>query len=138
MKLKAIGMIMLCLSGFSTAVVHANEVLLKTNQPTKITFRVVHKNENQQPILGEVRSIDIDKNVIIPISLDHFDRAGIMIVSVYDNIHQKERQLPSSANQFDKPEQCSMTTDKTKTTGTLEFALSSHSISCHSEGGVFG
>jgi hypothetical protein len=137
MKLKTIGMMMFCLSSFSMAA-HANEVLLKTDQPTKITFRIAHKNQNQQTVLGEVQTIDIDKNVTVPVSLDNFDRAGIMIVSVYDNAHQKERELPPSANQFDKPEQCSMTTDKTKSTGTLEFMLSSHSISCHAEGGVFG
>ncbi len=115
----------------------ANEVLLTTNQPTKITFRAAHKNLNQQAVFGELQTIDLNGKAHIPVSLDHFDRAGIVILSVYDE-HQKERQLPSSANQFDKPAQCSITTDKTKTAGELDFTLTSHSISCHSEGGVFG
>lgn len=135
MKLKIATILTLSSMAFTA---HANEVILTSNQPTKITFRVAHKNINHQPVFGEPQSIDLDGKTSMPISLDHFDRAGIMIISVYDNYHQKDRQLPSSVTEFDKPEKCSMTTDKTKTTGELDFILTSHSISCHSEGGVFG
>jgi|SRR5579872_2279629 len=130
MKLKKLGVLAFSVGFVSMA--HANEVLLTANQPAKIVFRVAHKNQNQQPVFGELQSVDLTKDVTVPVSLDNFDRAGIVIVSM--NGHE----LPPSHGQFDKPEQCSMTTDKTRATGALEFTVSQHSISCHTEGGVFG
>jgi hypothetical protein len=132
MKLKKLGMIALASLSFTAVAAHANEVLLTANQPMKITFRIAHKNQNSPPMLGELQSIEVNKNVNVPISLDNYDRAGIVIMSA--NGHE----LPPSANQFDQPKQCSMTTDKAKTTGALEFTLSQHSISCRTYGGVFG
>ncbi|HLB42712.1 MAG TPA: hypothetical protein VJN02_07700 [Gammaproteobacteria bacterium] len=131
MKLKELSVIALGCLGFAMAA-HANEVLLTANQPMKIAFRVAHKNQNNQPIFGELQSIDVSKNVTVPVSLDNYDRAGIIIVSAGGH------ELPPSANQFDEPKQCSMTTDKAKATGALEFTLSAHSISCRTYGGVFG
>lgn len=112
--------------------VFANDVLLTSDQPMKITFKVAHKNLNKQPVFGEVQTLALDKNVNFHVNMDDYDRAGVVIVSV--NGHE----LPSTANQFDEPEQCSMTTDKAKATGALEFNLTKHSISCKSFGGVFG
>jgi hypothetical protein len=126
------------LSGFAfgllgiTMAAHANDVLLTANQPLKIMFRLAHLNHNGQPIFGEPQSRDINKNTTISIDMNNYDLAGLVILSV--NGHE----LPSSANQFNQPEQCSMTTDKTKATGALEFSLSAHEISCRSYGGVFG
>lgn len=133
MKLKNFRAIVLgglCLA----SVAHANEVLLTANQPIKITFRVAHKNQNNQPIFGKLQSVDINKNRTIPISvpLDGYDRAGIIILS--GNGHE----LPPSVNQFDEPNQCSMTTDKSRPTGTLEFTMSPHTLSCKISGGVYG
>ncbi len=130
MKLRAIALLG-CL-GFALSA-HANEVLFTSNQPLKITFRVAHKNQSDKPVFGELQSVDLSKNVTIPIPvpLDNYDRAGIIIVSV--NGHE----LPPSANQFDQREQCSMTTNKSKPSGALEFTLSPHSINCHAYGGVF-
>lgn len=116
----------------STMAAHANEVDLSANQSMKITFRIAHKNLNNQPVFGEVQSMTLDKNVTIPVSLDQFDRAGIMILSV------DGRELPLSANEFDKPERCSMTTDKTKTSGIIKLNLLPHAINCESHGGIFG
>ncbi|MBA3662403.1 MAG: hypothetical protein H0W64_11785 [Gammaproteobacteria bacterium] len=131
MKLKKLSVIALSCLGFTMAA-HANEVLLTANQPMKVTFRMAHKNQNNQPIFGELQSIEVSKKVRIPVSLDGYNRVGIVIVSA--NGHE----LPPSANQFNEPKQCSMTTDKTKSTGILEFTLSAHSLSCHTYGGVFG
>jgi hypothetical protein len=132
MKLKKISLLAFisCL-GF-TAAVQANEVLLTANQPMKITFRLAHKNQNSQPILGKLQSIEVNKNLNVPVALDNYNRAGIVIVSA--NGHE----LPPFANQFDQPKQCSMTTDKTKATGAIEITLTEHSINCHTYGGVFG
>jgi hypothetical protein len=133
MKLKILRAIIgICIVGLSSsAVVYANEVLLTADQPMKIVFQVAHKNQNSQTVLGGMQTITINKNVTIPVSLNNYDRAGVVIVSVNDH------ELPPSANQFDQPEQCSMTTDKTKANGVLAFALSKHSINCRSYGGVF-
>lgn len=128
MKLRAITLLS-CLGVVMTA--HANEVLLTANQPLKVSFRVAHKNQGGQPVFGELQSVDLNKNFTIPVSLDNFNRAGIIVVSV--NGHD----LPPSANQFDQPKQCSMTTDKLKSSGAIEFNLSPHSINCHAYGGIF-
>lgn len=131
MKLKSLAVIAFSCLSFAMAT-HANEVLLTANQPMKITFRIAHKNQNSQPVFGELQSIDINKNTNVPVSLGNYDRAGIVIISA--NGHE----LPPSINQFDQPKQCSMTTDKAKATGALEFTLSQSSISCRTYGGVFG
>ncbi len=67
---------------------HANEVLLTSNQPLKITFRVVHKNENGQPVFGRLQSIDLSKNVTVQAPLNNHDRSGITVVCV--NGHDKQ------------------------------------------------
>lgn len=132
MKLKKLCMFALASLSFTALAAHANEVVLTANQPMKITFRIAHKNPNNQPVLGELQTVNVNTNTNIQIPLDNYDRAGVIIVSA--NGHE----LPPSANQFDKPEQCSMTTDKIKASGTLEFILAKHSISCRTHGGVFG
>ena len=131
MKFKRLGVILLACLGF-VEIAHANKVLLTANQPMKITFRVAHKNPNNQPVFGQLQSIAVNKNVNVPVSLNNYDRAGIVIISIDGH------ELPESANQFDQPEQCSMTTDRTKTMGTIELILSKHSINCRSYGGIFG
>jgi hypothetical protein len=131
MKLKKFGIFLVSSLCF-TATAQANEVLLTANQPIKITYRIAHKNQNSPPVLGELRSIEVNKNVNVSVSMDHYDRAGIVIVS------GDGHELPPSDNQFDQPKQCSMTTDKSKSTGALEFTLTKHSISCRTYGGVFG
>ena len=131
MKLRKLSILACGLLGVGMEV-HANDVLFTANQPMKVIFRMAHLNHNGQPVLGAPQSVDINKNTTIPIDRNNYDLAGVIILSV--NGHE----LPPSANQFNQPEQCSMTTDKTKTTGTLELALSAHEISCRSYGGIFG
>jgi hypothetical protein len=131
MKLKTVSLIALLSLSF-TAAVHANEVQLTANQKMTITYRLAHKNQNSQPIFGALQTRQINKDANIPVSLDNYNRAGIVIVSV--NGHE----LPPFANQFDKAKQCSMTTDKINSTGKVEFNVSAHSINCKTSGGVFG
>jgi len=131
MKFKKLSGIVLLSLGFTVAA-HANEVLLTANHPMKITFKVAHKNQNSQPVLGELQSANVDKNMKVPISLDGYDQAGVVIVSADGH------ELPSTDNQFGRPKQCSMTTDKSKATGALEFTLSKHSMSCQTYGGLYG
>lgn len=131
MRLKKLGMITLGCIGVAVAA-HANEVLLVANQPTQITFRIAHQNQSGKPVFGELQSVNVNKNVTVPIELNNYDLAGLVIVSA--NGHE----LPPSFNQFGHPEQCSMATDRTKTKGALKFTLSEHSISCSTYGGIFG
>lgn len=68
MKLKKLNIIAWgCLALAATA--HANEVLVMSNQPTKIIFRIVHQNHDGQPVFGEPQSMDINKNITIPIDI---------------------------------------------------------------------
>ena len=128
MKLRKLSVLACGLLGITMGV-HANEVLFTANQPMKIIFRIAHLNHNSQLVLGEPQSRGINKNTTVPIDVNNYDLAGVIILSV--NGHE----LPS---QFNQPNQCSMTTDKTKATGTLEFSVSAHEISCRTYGGVFG
>lgn len=131
MKLQKFAAIVLGCLSFAT-LAHANEITLKTNEPTKIVIRVAHQMKNRQPIYGEVETLDVNKNgVTIPVNLNNYDYAGIVILSA--NGHP----LPASANTFDKAQQCSMTTDKSNSKGTLEFELSQHKIDCRTLGGIF-
>lgn len=131
MKVKKLAAVALGSLGFAMTA-HANEVVLSANQPMKIAFRVAHKNKNAQPVYGELQTVNLNKNYRVPIPLDNYDRAGIIVVSANGHV------LPPSANQFDRPEQCSMTTDKTKKSGSLEFAMTKQTLSCRTFGGVFG
>lgn len=118
------------LSGITAS--YANEVVLSANQPMEVTYKVVHKNQDNQSVLGELQTLNVNKAATISVSLDAYDQAGVIIVSVGGH------KLPSVTNQFDKPKQCAMATDKIKTTGTLNFTLSKHSINCSASGGIFG
>ena len=131
MKLKKLSIIALSCLSFAAAA-HANEVLLTANQPTKTTFRVAHQNHSGQTVFGELQSAEVSKTITVPVDLNQYDLAGLVIVSA--NGHE----LPPSANQFDQPKQCSMTTDKVKAMGALEFTMAAHSISCRTTGGIFG
>ena len=135
MKMKFKRMCVLALSGFcfAAATAHANKVLLTANQPTKITFKVAHKNKGNEIVYGEIKSVDVNKKALtIPVDLNGYDLAGIVIVSADGHT------LPDTANQFDQPEQCSMTTNKNKSTGKLVFIMDAHTASCRTQGGVFG
>ncbi len=131
MKLKKLNIIAWSCLALTTAA-HANEVLLTSNQPIKIILRAVHQNHDGQPVFGKPQSMNINKNVTIPINLNHYDLAGVMILSIDGHA------LPSSANQFNQPKQCTITTDKTKATGALALSSSAHKISCRTFGGIFG
>ncbi len=130
MKLKIVSVI--ALLGLSFTAAYANEVQLTANQKMTITYRLAHKNKNSQPVFDALQTMQINKDANVSVNLDNYNRAGLVIVSV--NGHE----LPPFANQFDKAKQCSMTTDKIKSSGKLEFNVFAHSINCKSSGGVFG
>jgi hypothetical protein len=73
----------------------------------------------------------ITDSVTIPVNMDGYALTGIVAVSV--NGHA----LPSSVNQFNRPYQCSMTTDQKNSSGSLACAMSPHKISCEAKGGIF-
>ncbi len=132
MRFKKISKAALFCIALVAGVAHANEVLLTAKQPMEITYRIVHKNQNEKPVFDAPQTVTLNKNMTIPIDLNNYDQAGIVIVSAAGH------ELPPSANQFNTPRQCSMTTDKTRATGALEFSLDAHKATCRTEGGVFG
>jgi len=131
MKVTSRSVLALASLGFSLAA-QANDVLLTVNQPSTITYRVAHANKNGQPIYGELQTMMINNSARVSMEMEQYDLAGLVIVSA------NGRELPSTINQFNKPQQCSMTTDKVKSIGELAFTLTDHMIKCRTSGGVFG
>lgn len=127
MKLRKFNKIIVSCLCFVVISAYANEVHLTANQPTKVTFRVAHKNQDGEVVLGELQSVDVNQHVTttVPVDLSGYDKAGIVIASV--NGHE----VSATDNKFDQFEQCSVTTDKIKPVGDLDFILSKHEISCH-------
>lgn len=109
---------------------YANEVRLTTHNPTDVTYRLAYQEPGKQPVLGELRSIRLDKTINIPVDLNHHMVAGIVIASVGG------RELPEKANQFNHANRCSLATDDKVTGGELEFTLEPHRITCFTHGGV--
>lgn len=133
MKLNNVSFILLACIGFSLAA-HANQVQLRSHEAINITYQVAHMNPDNQAVLGEPQSIEVNHQpVTIPVELDNYSLAGLVIVSV------NGQELPSSANQFNQPKQCSMTTNNEKSNGLLEIKLSHRgAVSCRTSGGIFG
>ncbi len=131
MKLKQLILLTGGLSAMMSAA-YAHEVVLTTNQPATVSFQMMHQNQNMSPVAGEVRTISIDKSLTIPIEMQAYQIAGIKVLSI--NGHE----LPSSANQFNQPQQCSIAIDSIKTQGTIELTVIEHEAKCSTNGGVFG
>lgn len=130
MLLNKIGIMALIFFG-SVMAAHANEVLLISNQPVKIAYRLAYKKNNQINF-GALQTVEVNRSYVhIPVSLDNYDRVGVVIVAA------NEHELPPSDNQFDQPDQCSMTTDKEKDAGVLEFVMFDKNARCVTYGGVF-
>jgi hypothetical protein len=131
MKVIKMSSIILGCLGFTLAA-HANEILLTATQSMPITFRIVHQNYNSPPMFGKLQTVDANKNPTIKFELDNYDLAGVTIVSVVG------KQLPTTANQFNQPKQCALTTDKNRATGAMEFTAAVHIVQCKTYGGLFG
>lgn len=115
-----------------TGAAQANEVQLTVNKPMNVTYRVAYQDQGSQPVLGELQSAQIDKDLIIPINLSNHMVAGLVVASVDGHV------LPDTANQFNQPNQCSITTDSEKTSGKLAISLEKKQINCKYTGGIFG
>lgn len=110
----------------------ANNVLVTSVKPIDLTYHVARVNGNNHPIFGELRTMKIIHSANIDCALKGYERSGMVIVAV------NGRALPDTANQFNQPRQCSMTTDAAHPTGAIEITTSEHAIKCASTGGVFG
>lgn len=115
-----------------TGAAQANEIQLTVNKPMNITYRIAYQDQGSQPVLSEPQSVQVDKDLIIPINLSNHTLAGIVIVSTDGHV------LPDKANQFNQPNQCSITTDSEKTSGKLAISLEKKQINCKYTGGIFG
>src|SRR6266496_3339045 len=102
--LASLGLVIAAYAGMA----RANEVLLTANQPTSVIYKLAHKKLGAEPEYSELKYATLSNNASVHIDLGSYDRAGLVIMSI------NGRELPSTVNQFDKPQQCSMTTDKTK------------------------
>lgn len=131
MNFKKVSAITLVCLSFSAAA-QANEVILKTDKPVTIAFRMAHVTQDKQVVLGELQTVEVNESLTLPVDLKDHDRVGIAIVSANGHV------LPASVVGFNQAQQCSMTTDKTKTTGTIEFVVTDHLFNCRTSGGVFG
>jgi hypothetical protein len=112
-------------------IANANEIRIETNKPIMITYKIIHQNRNSQPIFGPAISAPIRSSLVIPVKQSNYDLVGIIPISVDGHT------LPDSANQFNNSKQCSVTTDKIKTNGSLVFTKETHKISCQTKGGIF-
>lgn len=115
-----------------SVVVQANEVRLTVNKPINITYRLAYQDTGNKPVLGELQSVQVDKSISIPINLNNHAVVGIVPVSADGHV------LPNTANQFNQPNQCSMTTNAQKTSGELAFIIETKKATCKTKGGVFG
>lgn len=96
-----------------------------------LVYEIAHKNADGNTVLGAPQTIELKSSTAVAFELDGFDLAGIVPISV------NGRFLPSDANQFDQPQQCSLTTDKSNRLGELSFISTDKSISCSVHGGIF-
>jgi len=132
MKLKKLGAVAVACLGFTFAA-QANEVVVSSDQPATITYKVAHQNKNSQPTFSNEQSLTLNKKTLIPVSLDDYDLVGIVVTSVNNHL------ISVSENQFNQPKQCSVTTSKTHASGVLQLFLSdTHTVKCHTAGGIFG
>jgi len=109
-----------------TGITYANEVEITTNKPVDITYQVAHKNQDGQPILSEKHSMHLDMNAKLPVELESYTLAGVVLTAV--NGHE-------TGATFTKAEECSMVTDKTNTTGKITITVSEHKLACSVSGG---
>ena len=119
----------------------ANQVTLvndsKGHRPISVVYKVAHKNPGSPTVLSRPHVLRLNQSISIPLGLDGFRLAGIVPVSIDGH------KLPEGVNGFDKPRQCSMTTDKRHPAGSLAFAFTASSygqfkLTCKTEGGIFG
>jgi len=132
MNFKALTMFVLisvaCFAGYA----QANNVKLKVNKPMNITYRLAYQDSEREPVLGSLQSVQVDHGMMIPLSLDNHSVVGIVLVSSDGHV------LPDTANRFNQPNQCSMTTDRNKTSGEVSFIVEKKQAICKTKGGVFG
>jgi len=115
----------------------ANEAVVTSNKAINLDYQIAYKNPGQNIVYGSRQHIEIAPTATIPFDAMGYKLVGIVPLAV--NGHT----LPSTANQFDQPMQCSLTTDKTHDHGALQFFYEDESqhhgrISCAVRGGIFG
>lgn len=122
-----------CITGFIfTGQAFANIVSITVDHPTKMAFQVAHKNERGETVLGEVQQVNISQQLSVPLQLEGYDMVGVIPISV--NGHN----LPSNVLNFDRPNQCTMTTNAAMPNGEMDFLIGDHQITCRTKGGKFG
>lgn len=121
-KKLAIGLLILSTAAIETA--HANEVKLTVNKPMQVIYRLAYQDKGSQPVLSEAHTIQVNDILIIPFDLNNHLAAGVVIDSVDGHA------LPSTANQFNQSQQCSVTTSTIHPTGELKLRGYTKKIEC--------
>lgn len=104
-----------------------------------ITYQLIYQNPGENPQFGPRKTLYLNPHQAKRINFDMKDHklAGIVPLRI-DNIV-----LPSNANAFDHPEQCSLATNAQHSSGKLVFALHGKygqggDATCVARGGIFG
>jgi len=126
------------LAVFSVNAALANQVTFKRagHHDISITYKVAHKNVGGKTHLSKLYTLrSLANDPVVHFHLNGYDQAGVVIVSVDGHTG-----IPS---QFAKPDQCSLATNRQKTSGSLIFSMIKYSkkhgkITCSTQGGIFG
>lgn len=97
-----------------------------------VEYKIAHKNRGQATVYSTARSTAVIDKTVINFNLDGFELAGIVPISVDGHA------LPASVTEFDKPQRCSLTTDKNHRSGSLSLTLTGTEIMCSQQRGIFG
>jgi hypothetical protein len=98
----------------------------------EVVFRVAHQMLGAEPVFSAERIVKIPPHASIDFELNDYDLAGIVPILINGHV------IPSHINQFGQPQQCSVATNKAKSSGVLEVTLSDKKLLCKVYGGIFG
>ncbi len=125
-KKLAIGLLILSTTVIESA--HANEVKLTVNKPMQVIYRLAYQDKVGGSVLSEAHTIQVNDIFIIPVDLNNHTAAGVVIDSVDGHA------LPSTANQFNQSQQCSIATNTLHPTGELTLHGYPKKIQCQIQG----
>ncbi len=130
--------VVLCGSVCTNAI--ANQVTLRnTSQdetPFTVVYKVAHKNPGASVFFSAPQTILLQKEEAIHFQMEGYELAGIVPISIDGHA------LPETAIEFDKPAQCSVTTDVNHDVGHIiinytKLPNGHGNITCISQGGIF-
>ena len=127
-------------TGLANAAIANHATLLNTSSghhPLNIVYQMAYQNPGEPVVLGSPQKIQLNKEMTIQFSMNGYQLAGMVPVSIDGHV------LPASANEFDNPQRCSLTTDHKHDSGTLAITYEAlpdghGKLTCAVRGGIFG